>query len=184
MNDTHVLYRMFDRDDVLLYVGITNNPKTRFRSHAISQDWWGQVANITVKTFPTRGQLVAAETKAIHEENPIHNKLIPVVSAPVPRLPRIVAPAPVCPSCDSPKPNLYPTTEWDWDLVSPNGERIGFCSDLFHFSGEDLKNFLVQRGLLQLSAYAHARLARHHEAFDVLAKIFTPDVLERGEVAS
>jgi hypothetical protein len=31
MNEPHALYRMYDKDDLLLYVGITCNPSARFK---------------------------------------------------------------------------------------------------------------------------------------------------------
>src|SRR5206468_10392091 len=36
----HVLYRLYDEEGVLLYVGITNAINTRFKTHAGSQPWW------------------------------------------------------------------------------------------------------------------------------------------------
>lgn len=69
---SHVLYRMFNATDDLLYVGLTNNPKGRIGNHAV-KDWWISVAYIRLEHFATRDELKAAETKAIREERPLFN---------------------------------------------------------------------------------------------------------------
>ena len=69
----HVLYRMFDRDNRLLYIGLTNNPKGRFGNHRDTQRWWDQVDHITVENFPSREELIKAERAAIEAEKPINN---------------------------------------------------------------------------------------------------------------
>jgi transcriptional regulator with XRE-family HTH domain/predicted GIY-YIG superfamily endonuclease len=73
--NSHVLYRMFDADNRLLYVGLTNNPKDRFGSHRSAKHWWSGVATITLETFSTPQELVAAERAAIENEKPLHNIL-------------------------------------------------------------------------------------------------------------
>lgn len=71
--NTHTLYRMFDDEGFLLYVGLTNNPAGRFRDHNAA-DWWDQVASITVEHHCDREDLKAAEAEAIKTENPVYNK--------------------------------------------------------------------------------------------------------------
>ena len=71
--DTHVLYRFFDAEDTLLYIGITMNPVTRFRAHRADKDWWCEVANIRIETFDDRSALEAAERDAINSEKPKYN---------------------------------------------------------------------------------------------------------------
>lgn len=73
MSDVHVLYRIYDHDAALLYVGITNNPVTRFREHGAAKDWWPRVANIGIVTFHSREELEAAEKTAIRDEKPRYN---------------------------------------------------------------------------------------------------------------
>jgi predicted GIY-YIG superfamily endonuclease len=48
------LYRLFDTDGVLLYVGITRDTEKRWRQHALKKPWWPQVAERTVEWHPTR----------------------------------------------------------------------------------------------------------------------------------
>jgi transcriptional regulator with XRE-family HTH domain len=72
--DDLVLYRHFDGDGVLLYVGITDSPAERTRGHRGTARWWLQVATITLQRgFTDRDQLLHAEQNAIANERPLHN---------------------------------------------------------------------------------------------------------------
>jgi predicted GIY-YIG superfamily endonuclease len=44
-----VLYRFFDQDDNLLYVGITNSPWTRFNQHRSDKSWFFEILKQAVK---------------------------------------------------------------------------------------------------------------------------------------
>lgn len=70
---THLLYRLYDADEQLLYIGRTNDLKHRFSRHAKVQPWWGDVARSAVETLPDLETLKAAEKAAIIEEKPLHN---------------------------------------------------------------------------------------------------------------
>jgi predicted GIY-YIG superfamily endonuclease len=70
----HALYRAFDRNDVLLYVGITNNPRGRMHAHMRSQHWARHIKYITFEHFSTREKLKAAERSAISTEFPAYNR--------------------------------------------------------------------------------------------------------------
>lgn len=74
-----VLYRLFDANDVLLYVGISGNLKARFASHASTKSWWPRVARRTIVIYPTRASGQEAERVAISAENPLHNVQRPVI---------------------------------------------------------------------------------------------------------
>lgn len=67
------LYRHFDKDGQLLYVGISFRAIIRQAAHRDKAPWWGDVASITVEKFPSRAAARAAEKKAIQEERPLHN---------------------------------------------------------------------------------------------------------------
>lgn len=75
------LYRFFDRKGQLLYIGITNDPPRRLGEHQGGKDWWEQVAGITVEWHDNREDALAAEARAIHIENPLHNVQRPRSSA-------------------------------------------------------------------------------------------------------
>lgn len=70
---TYTLYRMFDGNGRLLYIGLTNNTRTRLKNHADDKAWWGQVHNVTLEHFPSRTALEDAERAAIQSERPLHN---------------------------------------------------------------------------------------------------------------
>jgi hypothetical protein len=67
------LYRLFDCDGKLLYVGITCNVDSRMSSHASAKPWWGHVVRQDVEWFPDRPTALAAEVNAIVSEAPAHN---------------------------------------------------------------------------------------------------------------
>lgn len=67
------LYRLYDRDGELLYVGITDSPKRRFKDHADDKCWWPDVTARTVDWLPTRAHALAAEAQAIRTESPRFN---------------------------------------------------------------------------------------------------------------
>lgn len=75
------LYRLFDRDGGLLYVGITSTGLHRLKEHARSKHWFFDAVNVTLEHFPTRVEALDAETLAIHDENPRHNIMRPVPMA-------------------------------------------------------------------------------------------------------
>jgi hypothetical protein len=73
------LYRWFDAEDRLLYVGITNDIGRRTDRHAYLQPWWTNVARSTVEWFPSRPEALAAEARAIRDEYPTYNRQRPTV---------------------------------------------------------------------------------------------------------
>lgn len=73
LTDMQALYRFYDHDDDLLYVGITMDPPARFRSHRQTKDWWGDVACIRLEQFGSRTQALDAEKCAIKKEHPRYN---------------------------------------------------------------------------------------------------------------
>lgn len=67
------LYRFFNADGVLLYVGITGVGGSRWGQHAAEKAWWCEVAHTTTEHFATREEAAAAELAAIKAELPRHN---------------------------------------------------------------------------------------------------------------
>jgi hypothetical protein len=62
------VYRWYDSDDTLLYVGMTNNVMNRSATHAGERPWWDRIAYCLVEWHPSRSAAVAAESKAIRTE--------------------------------------------------------------------------------------------------------------------
>ena len=67
------LYRHFDADGRLLYVGVSLCALMRLRQHQGSSHWAGSIASITIEKFPDRHSASAAEMRAIEWEKPAHN---------------------------------------------------------------------------------------------------------------
>jgi hypothetical protein len=72
-HDSTDLYRFYDHDGRLLYVGISFSAVARASQHRAEKPWWPDVANMTVEHLPSRAAAMAAELAAIRTEKPIHN---------------------------------------------------------------------------------------------------------------
>lgn len=66
------LYRFYDAEDELLYVGISKDPKTRWEQHR-DKPWRPDVAMRVVEWFDDRATAEHAERKAIQNEAPRYN---------------------------------------------------------------------------------------------------------------
>jgi len=69
------LYRHFAADGTLLYVGVSLSCVCRLIQHRKTSGWYGDIANITVEKFRTRGEAIEAERLAIRRDQPQHNKI-------------------------------------------------------------------------------------------------------------
>lgn len=68
------LYRHFDADGKLLYVGISLSALQRTMSHKHS-GWWEMVTRIEIERHNTRDEALDAEREAIKTERPEFNKM-------------------------------------------------------------------------------------------------------------
>lgn len=73
------LYRYFDSEGQLLYVGITQNQLGRFAAHSKTQPWFEQVAYGTFTHYETRSMALEEESFVIGSEFPKYNKAGPVL---------------------------------------------------------------------------------------------------------
>jgi len=78
-NESTALYRYFDSDGKLLYVGITKNQFDRLQAHAKNAEWFSQVKTASFQHYKSRQDALLAETKAIGTELPKFNKAGPVI---------------------------------------------------------------------------------------------------------
>lgn len=80
------LYRFFDGDGRLLYVGISSNAIRRLRQHATSASWFDFVRRITIDPIGSREDALRAERDAILNEKPVYNVQwnVPSSAAPSP----------------------------------------------------------------------------------------------------
>ena len=67
------LYRHWDKDGNLLYVGISLSAVYRLSQHNNESHWSNQIASVTVENYGTRDDALRAERSAISQENPRHN---------------------------------------------------------------------------------------------------------------
>lgn len=68
------LYRNYDKNGLLLYVGIAEDESRRRKEHKSTSTWFKHTASITVEEHESRGAARLAEKEAIDRENPLHNK--------------------------------------------------------------------------------------------------------------
>lgn len=68
------LYRFFDAEDNLLYVGISVRVEKRFHDHQKRSTWWDEAVYVTFEKFPNRQSVLQAEAEAIQTESPKYNK--------------------------------------------------------------------------------------------------------------
>ena len=80
------LYRFYDVEGRLLYVGVTSVGPSRWSDHELHKAWWVHVVRTTVEHFPDRAEALAAERAAIEAEQPIHNIALTRPSRAKPRL--------------------------------------------------------------------------------------------------
>ena len=66
------VYRFYDIEDRLLYVGISDTPRTRWYGH-VSKPWWSLAVRHALVWHNERADAEAEETRAIREESPLYN---------------------------------------------------------------------------------------------------------------
>lgn len=69
----HILYRWWDADGRLLYVGKSTSLFARIQSHRRHSMFFAEAATMTMERHPNAAALAAAETQAIKAENPVYN---------------------------------------------------------------------------------------------------------------
>lgn len=68
------VYRCFDAEGRLIYVGCTVELTARRRWHEIQSPWWPEVAEIRTEKFADITKAHIAEARAIRSERPLYNK--------------------------------------------------------------------------------------------------------------
>lgn len=81
VNYPHSVYRIYDEDDVLMYVGVARDVTHRVYMHeAAAQSSWastqmvGCIARWTTEEHPTKAAAREAERRAIETEAPLYNR--------------------------------------------------------------------------------------------------------------
>lgn len=71
------LYRHFDKDGTLLYVGISLSAIYRLSQHGDHSEWFNSISRVEIESFETREMAIEAEARAIFNEKPKHNIMRP-----------------------------------------------------------------------------------------------------------
>jgi predicted GIY-YIG superfamily endonuclease len=69
---TTFLYKLFDKNEELLYVGITEDVDKRLKEHA-SKPWFHEVTEHIIEPFRNRSAAASIEAEIILTEKPRHN---------------------------------------------------------------------------------------------------------------
>ena len=72
-NPNTTLYRYFNSEGRLLYVGITGDNTKRQSQHRRSSFWFAEIASASFVHFDTRQEASQFEIRAIKEEQPLYN---------------------------------------------------------------------------------------------------------------
>lgn len=75
MNTPTDLYRHFDSNGTLLYVGISLSTLNRLGQHKDNSRWYNSISNITIEKFNTREEALLAEKNSIINERPYYNTI-------------------------------------------------------------------------------------------------------------
>jgi hypothetical protein len=67
------LYRHFDKDDLLLYVGISLSTIQRLSQHKRTSHWFDKVTRVSVEKYATREEALFREKETIRLEKPLYN---------------------------------------------------------------------------------------------------------------
>jgi excinuclease UvrABC nuclease subunit len=73
MEQTTHLYRHFNKNGDLLYVGISNNALSRLSQHKNNASWFDNISRIEMESHPNREAALKAEKVAIRTEKPFFN---------------------------------------------------------------------------------------------------------------
>ena len=75
MNTPTDLYRHFDSNGTLLYIGISLSTLNRLGQHKDNSHWFNSISNITIEKFNTREEALLAEKDSIINEKPYYNTI-------------------------------------------------------------------------------------------------------------
>jgi hypothetical protein len=74
-SDPTQLYRHYDKEGRLLYIGLSYSAWRRLVDHAIHSPWFQHIAVVTIETLPNRAAAIEAEREAIRVEKPLMNTM-------------------------------------------------------------------------------------------------------------
>lgn len=113
------LYRFYDADEQLLYIGIAYDPNLRRHQHS-KAPWRDLVAKQVIEWHPTRDAAAEAERTAIAAELPLHNTQHHPVNGPARARRQGATPEPTLPGTPRTLADVYANR----DLTSVQVRRI------------------------------------------------------------
>jgi hypothetical protein len=141
------VYRLFDADDVLLYVGVSWSPPLRLAGHAAEKSWWSEVDRKAVEFFENRAVALWREARAIADESPRYNCVKPNPD-------RISVPESV-----SGAPVKLPGLTYEQAAarfnVRPNWLRKGVSAGELHHSCRDTHVWFTEQDMQDIAATHH-----------------------------
>ena len=74
VNRPHAVYRLYDKDRTLLYIGCSHDPKRRLKKLREKWPWAKDVVDQVWEWYPSWSPAILAEGKAIWTEQPKYNQ--------------------------------------------------------------------------------------------------------------
>lgn len=71
----YIVYRFYDANLVLLYVGYSQNPKGRFDAHMYSTKWSSEIKSVFIEIFDDQKSALSHEITSIEQLIPKYNKV-------------------------------------------------------------------------------------------------------------
>lgn len=68
------VYKLYDVEDTLLYVGLSKSLGQRLTAHEKSKEWWSKVVEVAIERFEVYGQAKRKERHLITWLRPLYNK--------------------------------------------------------------------------------------------------------------
>lgn len=67
------VYRLWDKEGIALYVGMTERLRTRLSEHLVNKDWWSSVEFADAASCADRSAAMHEEAQQIRALHPVHN---------------------------------------------------------------------------------------------------------------
>lgn len=81
------MYRVYDEDDALLYVGVTRWVPGRMAQHQQQSPWFFRAARVEWDAWPSRFSALGEESRLIRDLLPLYNRAGTTGVAPIPLRP-------------------------------------------------------------------------------------------------
>ncbi len=104
MTEKTAIYRHYDRDGVLLYVGLSLNPIKRLGQHRVHSLWFYSITRVEIEWAKNREAAADEERRAVRAERPLFNTVYNRPSSER----RAVTPKPISKACPAEPVEIKP----------------------------------------------------------------------------